>query len=238
MAQISFSDLENGIIPDASDFNTRFNALKDRFNNGIEGDNIAAASISTAKIVNNAVTADKIDKDDDFVWTGGQNFAGATVTGLPSTTITGEIRIWAGTIATIPSGWLFCDGSAVSQATYANLYAVIGHQYAADPGSGNFRLPDLRNYYLVGANADGAGIASVTSALSTANKTDSSGTTIASKTRRNNNWITPASTQPQDGSGSRVARVEMALNGVAMGQTGGAVTALPDFVAVAYIIKY
>jgi len=154
------------------------------------------------------------------------------------TAITGEIRIWAGTIATIPSGWLFCDGSAVSQATYANLYAVIGHQYAADPGSGNFRLPDLRNYYLVGANADGAGIASVTSALSTANKTDSSGTTIASKTRRNNNWITPSSTQPQDGSGSRVARQEMAFNGVAMGQTGGAVTALPDFVAVTYIIKY
>lgn len=60
MAQISFSDLENGIIPDASDFNTRFNALKDRFNNGIEGDNIAAASISTAKIINGAVTNEKI----------------------------------------------------------------------------------------------------------------------------------------------------------------------------------
>lgn len=61
MAQISFTDLVNGVVPDASDFNTRYNALKNRINNGMEADNISAGAISTTKIVNGAVTNDKID---------------------------------------------------------------------------------------------------------------------------------------------------------------------------------
>ena len=42
-----------------------------------------------------------------------------------------------------PTGFLMCDGSAVSQSTYAGLYAVIGTTYG-NPGGGNFNLPDLR----------------------------------------------------------------------------------------------
>lgn len=54
---------------------------------------------------------------------------------------------------TIPSGWLECDGSAISRATYAGLFAL----YNADGlpwGAGNttttFNLPDLRGYFLRG----------------------------------------------------------------------------------------
>jgi hypothetical protein len=108
MAQISFSDLVNGIVPDASDFNDRFNALKNRINNGMEQDNLSAGSVTTAKIVNGSVTAEKIDQTDDFTWTGEHDFTGATVTGAYTATaenaLTGSavqvVNIQTGDVAT------------------------------------------------------------------------------------------------------------------------------------------
>jgi microcystin-dependent protein len=47
--------------------------------------------------------------------------------------VTGMIMMWSGTIATIPSGWVLCDG--------------------------NNSTPDLRNRFIIGANADDAGVA-------------------------------------------------------------------------------
>jgi len=60
MAQLSFEDLVNGVVPDASDFNSRLNALKNRINNGMESDNIADNAVTTGKINNDAVTLAKI----------------------------------------------------------------------------------------------------------------------------------------------------------------------------------
>lgn len=42
---------------------------------------------------------------------------------------------------TAPSGWLKCDGSAVSRTTYAALFAAIGTTYGAGNGSTTFNLP-------------------------------------------------------------------------------------------------
>lgn len=58
----------------------------------------------------------------------------------------GTIVPYAGNAAAAPpAGWLVCDGSTVSQTTYANLYAVISTTYntGGEPG-GEFRLPDFR----------------------------------------------------------------------------------------------
>jgi microcystin-dependent protein len=50
----------------------------------------------------------------------------------------------------VPTGWLACDGSAVSQTTYAALYAIIGTTYnTTGEGAGNFRLPNLTNSILI-----------------------------------------------------------------------------------------
>ena len=57
---------------------------------------------------------------------------------------------------TAPSGWLLCDGSAVSRTTYADLFAVIGTTYGAGNGSTTFTLPDLRGRVAAGANASNA----------------------------------------------------------------------------------
>lgn len=52
---------------------------------------------------------------------------------------------------TPPVGYLECNGAVVSQATYSDLYSVIGTLYnIGTEGSGNFRLPDLRGEFVRG----------------------------------------------------------------------------------------
>ena len=55
---------------------------------------------------------------------------------------TGVVLPYAG--SSTPSGWLLCNGAAVSRTTYATLFAVIGTTYGVGDGSTTFNLPDLR----------------------------------------------------------------------------------------------
>ena len=66
-----------------------------------------------------------------------------TVNGVP----VGSVFCMA--VATVPSGYLECDGTAVSRTTYAALFAVIGTQYG-NPNSTQFRVPDLRGEFVRG----------------------------------------------------------------------------------------
>jgi len=50
-------------------------------------------------------------------------------------------------LETPPTGWLECDGSAISRTTYANLFAVIYTYYGIGNGSTTFNLPDLRGVF-------------------------------------------------------------------------------------------
>lgn len=59
--------------------------------------------------------------------------------------------------AAAPAGWLLCDGSAVSRATYAALFAVIGTTYGNGNGSTTFNLPDRRGRFGLGKAAAGTG---------------------------------------------------------------------------------
>ena len=57
-----------------------------------------------------------------------------------------------------PDGWLVCDGRAVSQVTYAGLYAAITTTYnIGGETAGTFRLPDLRQAFPMGKAAAGTG---------------------------------------------------------------------------------
>jgi len=51
----------------------------------------------------------------------------------------GVIQIYAGSSA--PSGWLLCDGSAVSRSTYSALFTLIGVSYGSGNGSTTFNIP-------------------------------------------------------------------------------------------------
>lgn len=69
---------------------------------------------------------------------------------------------WFNTIASIPSGWLFLNGQAVSRTTYASLFAYWGTYWGSGNGTTTFNLPDTTNRVMVGANADNSGKAKTT----------------------------------------------------------------------------
>ena len=57
---------------------------------------------------------------------------------------------------TAPSGWLACDGSAVSRTTYADLFASIGTRYGSGDGSTTFNLPGTASLVPVGIAVSGS----------------------------------------------------------------------------------
>jgi microcystin-dependent protein len=69
----------------------------------------------------------------------------------------GAILDFAG--PTAPSGWMICDGRAVSRTTYAKLFAVIGGYWGAGDGSTTFNLPNMNGRSGIGPGAmtDAAG---------------------------------------------------------------------------------
>lgn len=55
--------------------------------------------------------------------------------------------------ATAPSGWLLCDGTAVSRETYADLFAAIGTTFGTGDGSTTFNIPNLQDKFVEGASS-------------------------------------------------------------------------------------
>lgn len=52
----------------------------------------------------------------------------------------GSMMVYAG--STAPTGWLLCNGSAVSRSTYSDLFAVISSDFGSGDGSTTFNVPN------------------------------------------------------------------------------------------------
>ena len=63
----------------------------------------------------------------------------------------GAIIGW--TSSTIPSGYLLCNGQAVSRTTYASLFSVIETTYGTGDGSTTFNLPNIKGRTIVGLDS-------------------------------------------------------------------------------------
>jgi microcystin-dependent protein len=68
--------------------------------------------------------------------------------------------------STAPTGWLLCDGSAVSRTTYADLYAAIGTTWGAGDTTTTFNVPDLRGQFLRGYDSRATSTSKDTTTLS------------------------------------------------------------------------
>ena len=91
-------------------------------------------SVSTAKIADSAITQAKLHSDLIFV---------------PS----GMIMPFGGSSA--PTGFLSCDGSAISRLTYSTLFTAIATTWGVGNGSSTFNVPDLRAMFLRGTGTHG-----------------------------------------------------------------------------------
>lgn len=87
------------------------------------------AGITTAKLADANVTQAKLEVAQQFE--------------------AGDLKITAKTSPS--SGWLVCDGSAVSRTTYATLFAAISTVFGVGDGSTTFNVPDYRGRVIVGA---------------------------------------------------------------------------------------
>lgn len=115
-----------------TDIHSAINTLETDLD-GVESD------INTLETDLNAAEADIDDLETDVALLVGR--------GVPS----GAISPYAGSSA--PTGWLLCDGTAVSRTTYAALFALIGTTYGAGDGSTTFNLPNLKGKIPVGLDS-------------------------------------------------------------------------------------
>jgi microcystin-dependent protein len=128
-------------------------------------------------------------------------------------------------MATAPSGYLECNGQAVSRTTYSNLFAAIGTIYGAGNGSTTFNLPDLRGEFIRGYD-DSRGV----------DPARVFGSTQAYDVQAHTHTYTaPTATAPQSGNSTWCYFGAQTLQ--TTGSTGGTETR-PTNVALYPVIKY
>lgn len=81
--------------------------------------------------------------------TGPTGPAGTNGTTMPP----GSITAYAGSGTPEDGGWVLCDGSPYSgnDSMYIALFSAIGTTYGVGPGPNGFRVPDLRQKFILGA---------------------------------------------------------------------------------------
>tara|TARA_R100001086_G_scaffold244348_1_gene174040 strand:+ start:1597 stop:2169 length:573 start_codon:yes stop_codon:yes gene_type:complete len=180
------------------------------------------------------------------------DFDGANLSGIEGIP-TATIIPWSD--SSVPTGFLECNGAAVSRSTYSALFAIIGTTYGAGNGSTTFDLPDLQDNVPVGksnnkavGSTGGANTVAKTGnvAGSTANATLSTAQ-LASHTHPSG-----LTTSPNPDGGTRVGGLLQGKNIVNTGSTGSgdghahnmsanftgdATSVLQPYLTIIYIIK-
>ena len=163
---ISHTDYTSGSVISASGQNTNENLIFNEFNGNIDATNLKAG----------AVTSSKLDSSVSSQF-------------VPS----GALFAWAGSTNSVPSGYLYCDGSAQNRTTYAALFSAIGTAFGNGNGSTTFNLPDLRGKFMRGAN-DSTGndpdAASRTACVSGGNTGDKVGSCQADQFKSHTHTVT------------------------------------------------
>lgn len=109
---------------------------------------------SSVPITENAITMYEIDES---IFGTGLTVDSGQVNST-STTPVGGMIMWMSD-ATIPSGWVECNGQGLDISDYGELYAVIGDIYGVDanPGATIFYTPDMRGMFPRGVDSPARG---------------------------------------------------------------------------------
>ena len=107
---------------------------------------LKAASTVTSNVTLTLPTSDG-DADQFLKTDGSGNLSFASI---GSGSLVPTASVFALATSTVPSGYLECDGAAVSRTTYADLFAAIGTTYGSGNGASTFNVPDLRGEFIRG----------------------------------------------------------------------------------------
>jgi len=99
---------------------------------------LASDSVTTVKILDANVTDVKISGMSASKLTGAlPAISGANLTGLAAGVASGIIALWSGTIITIPSGWVLCDGTNATPDLRDRFVIGAGSTYTPDDVGGS-----------------------------------------------------------------------------------------------------
>jgi len=141
------------------------------------------------------------------------------------------------------TGFLVCDGTAVSRETYSTLFGIIGDTYGAGDGSTTFNLPNLEDRFPMGATTPkpvgttGGGTATLAEENLPAHSHTYSKTTGVSTS-----ISLSSGSQVDINSPDRNISASSTVENSSRSTTGGPTTAAafdvtPAFIALKYIIK-
>jgi microcystin-dependent protein len=166
---------------------------------------------------------------------------------------TGSLTMWAGAVASPPTGWLACNGANVSRTTYSALFAVIGTSFGVGDNSTTFGLPNLLNRFPVGAGdtyalaaTGGSANAIVVSHTHTATVTDPGHSHVLNNAGIYNTGVDnildvgSGTADPRDGNIFNAATTTVSTGitvGISTEGSSGTNANLPPYIAVGYIIK-
>jgi microcystin-dependent protein len=177
------------------------------------------------------------------------DFDGGNLTGIEGIP-TATIVPW--TSASVPTGFLECNGQAVSRSTYSALFAIVSTTYGTGDGASTFNVPDLQDNVAVGksnnkalASTGGANTVTSTGNIggSTANATLSTpqlashghpgGVSLRSSPNSNGNGniSTNSGTTGNAGSGNGHS------HNLSGNFTGDATSVIQPYLTILYIIK-
>lgn len=145
----------------------------------------------------------------------------------------GTVQMFAG--ASIPSGWLECDGSAVSRTTYAGLFSAISTTWGVGDGSTTFNLPDLRGRVPIGV---GTGVGLTARTLADTGGEEAHALTEAELAQHNHAAASGSFAVTGSGLSSTTGTADLGSEAnTANAGSGTAHENMPPFAAVKFMVK-
>ena len=186
-----------------------------------------------------------------------EGYNGAAWGGLASGVPVGTILTHAAN--TPPSGFLECNGSAISRSTYATLFSTIQTTFGVGDGSSTFALPDLRGQFVRGwANTGSTDASRAFGSPQTDQNTNHTHTTDSQTLTGSVSHLSATLAQnpgsasgvfskgssasavgaPSGGSGSAATLGFDGTHSHTISSSGGGTEARPTNIALMYIIKF
>ena len=199
------------------------------------------ATFNGAAAFNGATTVPTQAVNDNSTKAASTAFVNASITANPGV-LTGSLLMWPTTSA--PTGYLNCDGTAVSRTTYASLFAVVSTTFGTGDGSTTFNLPNYTSRMPYGTTIGATG-GSADAVVVTHTHTATSTVTDPGHTHTANNFIVfTGSGQTYGAGGGKMNNntgtlTEAASTGISVnsGGSGTAMNTISPYLGINFIIK-